>query len=799
MNLNITTTIRNLAKNPVYSLITFTGFVLSIAAALYIYLWVNAELSYDKFHLDYHRIYRVLTVTEEGGQLVKSAGSYRPLAATLKSDYPQIENATFLSFSSEDSPLQVSDNSEKIEARQMWVNNDFFSIFNGFVFIEGEAFDAIGNPSGIILSEDVAKKLFGENRALGQEIIINKYNKMVYQVTGVVRIPKNSHLNFGYIITETNPEVGSYAKMWGDKGHTLVYIKLAKNAEITDDFLNNVTNHISRYNSRPDKLQFQPLADIHLHTNYEPSLYDKNISSYIYVWIFSFLAVMILLMASLNFSVLSVARASERYKEIGIKKVNGANRAGIIAQFMTESAIQTITATIAAVLLTAILTPWLNQISATGINFTPSFQLIVNLLAIALITSIMSGAYPSFYLSGLAPSKIIKGQGPVGTRAKFIRILVTSQFTITIFFLVASILFMRQISFIMNKDLGLKHDNIVVIPTGLWYNNKGFKDELLQNPNILAVSASVDVPIEIPWIFPIHYINNEVADTLTATLLWADEDFAETYDLQMVKGRFLQMDYSQYWEEIKKSRSKGTEDQSHSMSLPIVINETAARLIGTEDPIGHRLGNYEIVGVVRDFHYRSVHHPIGALIITNDPQSIQAVNVRISPENRAETLQYIRKVYQKHREERGFSYSFFDDRLRDAYSGEIRMKNITLAFTFIGIIISSLGVLGMAIFSINRRIKEIGIRKVNGATDVEILSLLNKDLLKWIAVAFFIATPLAWFAMNKWLQNFAYKTGLSWWIFALAGLIALGIALLTVSWQSLKAANKNPLEALRYE
>ncbi|HEX7585771.1 MAG TPA: ABC transporter permease, partial [Prolixibacteraceae bacterium] len=336
MNFQLKTTLRNLKKKPVYSLITFIGFTFGIAAGLLIYMWVFNELNYDKSHQNYERIYRVLTLSKQGNEIVKSPGCYRPVPATLKKDYPQIEYATYLSYSSEDSPLKREEGGEKIEARQVWVNNDFFSIFNGFVFVEGEAFDAIKNPSGIILSEEVAKKIFGKETALGKTIISDKYEKEIYTVTGVVRIPNQSHIDFGYILPEVNRQVASSSNNWGDKAFVHVYIKLRKDAQINDTFLSQISNHISRYSKITDKLLFQPIADIHLHSDYEPGLYDKNIGSYKYVWIFSGLALLIILMAAFNFSVLSVARASERSTEIGIKKVNGADRFHIISQFMGE-------------------------------------------------------------------------------------------------------------------------------------------------------------------------------------------------------------------------------------------------------------------------------------------------------------------------------------------------------------------------------------------------------------------------------------------------------------------------------
>jgi putative ABC transport system permease protein len=282
-------------------------------------------------------------------------------------------------------------------------------------------------------------------------------------------------------------------------------------------------------------------------------------------------------------------------------------------------------------------------------------------------------------------------------------------------------------------------------------------------------------------------------------LFWADEDFAKTYKLEVLKGQFLQMDYSGYWKEWEKQSKSKKEGKEYTVSIPIVINQTAEKMLGFDDPIGQRIGNNVIVGVVKDFNFRPLHYPIGPLIMTNDPENTMTMNIRIAPGNTTETLNYIRDTYRKKRDNRDFSFNFFEDLLNEKYQAETRLKNITVAFALLAIVISVLGILGMAIFSIDRRTKEIGIRRVAGAKSAEILILLNKEFIIWVLVAFIIAIPVSWYTMNRWLQNFVYKTELSWWIFLLAGIIAFGIALITVSWQSWRAATRNPVEALRYE
>ena len=360
-------------------------------------------------------------------------------------------------------------------------------------------------------------------------------------------------------------------------------------------------------------------------------------------------------------------------------------------------------------------------------------------------------------------------------------------------------MFVKQLNYIHNKNLGFDSKNVVVIPTGLWYDNKGFKEELLRNPRVISVSASTLAPIEVGFKSSLSLSHQGNLDTVQVNHFFVDEDFAKTYKLEVIKGQFLQKSTFEYWkkfEKVNKDKKEGTE---HTLSIPIVINETAEKILGFPDPIGQRIGNNVIVGVVKDFHFRSLYHSIEPLVMSNNPETISTMNVRIASERTSETLNYIHDTYKKYRENREFFYTFFDDMLNQIYQPETRLKNITIAFTLLAIVISVLGIFCMAIFSIDRHTKEIGIRRIYGAKNSEILILLNKEFLIWAVVAFIIATPIAWYSMHNWLKNFVYKTEVSWWIFLLAGLIAFGIALLTVTWQSWKTAIKNPVKALRYE
>jgi len=799
MNNYIKIALRNLTRKPVYSVITFTGFTFGIVASLLIYLWVYNELSFEKFHPDYQRIYRVLTLSKQGDEIIKSPMCYRPVPKTMKIDYPQIEYATYISWDSEDSPLHLESDGEKFEARRCWTNEDFLKIFGGFKFIEGSPEGAFKNPDNIILSEKTARKIFGDQPALGKTLISDKFSREVYTVGGVIRIPEQSHIDFGYILTEKNSRISGYANRWSDRGFVRVYIKLREDAQIDKQFLSSISNHISRYSKITDRLMFQPLADIHLYSDYPDDYYSKNPGSYKYVLIFSGLSLLIILMASLNFSALSVARASERSVEIGIRKVTGGSRNSIFRQFMAESVFQTFAATVFALIIVWFILPWFNSISEKELTINFSLRLITNIFILTSLVGIIAGLYPSLYLSSFNPIGIFRGGTISGSKSNFLIMLVTVQFTIAVFFIISTTLFIKQISYVQNKDLGIDGNNVVVIPTGLWYGNKEFKEELLRNPRIISVSASTSAPIEGGFKSSMSLSHQGRTDTLQVNHFFVDEDFAKTYQLKIIKGQFLRMSSGAYWEEMGKSAKNRKEGTEYTISIPIVLNETAEKMLGFDDPIGQRIGNNVIVGVVKDFNFRSLHYAIEPLVMSNNPEAIGTMNVKITPGNISETLNYIRDTYKKHRDDREFSYRFFDDLLNEKYQAETRLKNITIAFAFLAIIISVLGILGMAIFSIDRRTKEIGIRKVAGAKTSEILILLNKEFITWVVVAFIIASPVAWYAMHKWLQNFIYKTELSWWIFVLAGIMAFGIALLTVNWQSWRAATRNPVEALRYE
>jgi putative ABC transport system permease protein len=338
-----------------------------------------------------------------------------------------------------------------------------------------------------------------------------------------------------------------------------------------------------------------------------------------------------------------------------------------------------------------------------------------------------------------------------------------------------------------------------VIDTDYSTDKSSLKAELLKYSNIQSVSESVSAPIDfvVKGRYPLN--QNGKTDSIEASFLWVDEDFAKTYQLEIIKGEFLSDSDSDLMKEQKVATEAKNDGKTYSVSIPVVINQTAEKLFGSEDMIGKKLGNYVIKGVVKDFNFESLHHPISQLIMSKFPQATNTINIRIADNNVSETLKYIKAVFLKMDQNSSISFDFFEDLVKAKYDDIVVLRNLAIILSILALLVSSFGISALSIFLIERRVKEIGIRKINGAKTSEILTMLNRDFVKWVAIAFVIACPIAWYAMNKWLESFAFKTELSWWIFALAGLMALGIALLTVSWQSWKAATRNPVEALRYE
>jgi putative ABC transport system permease protein len=787
-----------LRKKPIYSLVTLLGFTIGITASLLIYLWVYDELSFDTMHDDHHRIYRVVTLKKQGQEIIKTPMSVIPLANVLIKDFPQIETSTFIKHESL-MPLTVDERT--IEIIPAYTNKNFFEIFTGLKFIEGNSKTALNQPNAIVLNEDVAKKLFGDESALGKNLISKHFGTKKYIVGGVIKIPDQTHLDFGMItLMENNRFLSSTFKSnWRTGERTSVYMKLRKRVELDESVKKQLSGLIVKYANRSDRLTFQAIYDIHLNSDYNYQ-YDKNQGDKKYLWIFSGMAVLILLMAAFNFTALTTARSSERATEIGMWKTVGASKTRIGGMILGETIFQTMIAMAMAILLVSILLPWFNDLTGKSISWSLSPSLIGSLLGIALAVGIISAIYPALYLTSFNPVLIFKGGNPSGSRARFISLIVVIQFIAATFMISASGIILKQLSYIKNKDLGLKKENVLVVPTGLWYSIDEFKTELKKNPNILSASACASMPLEGNWMTTVGWTGMSSSDSVKMRNVLVDQDFVDTYKLEMISGDFLRYSYTDYWTNSQKSHEAKNKGESFSYSIPVVINEKAVELMCLEDPIGQRLNkNYTIIGIVKDFHFKSLHHQIEPILIHNNPEAIINLSIKISEHNMAETIRFIQDTWVKFRGNRGFSYTYFEDQLASKYQYENQLGKIILYFSFLSMIIALLGILGLATYATERRTKEIGIRKINGSSIWQVMVWLNIDFLKWVLIGFIIACPIAVYFSQNWLNNFAYRTDGNWWVFGLAGIMLLILALITVSWQSYRAATRNPVEALRFE
>ena len=786
--------VRNQKNQPLYTLVALLGLTVGIVSSLLAFLWGNDELSFEKFHSDSQQIFRILTVHQSEGKENKIPYILIPVVKTLMNDYPEVDKATFVKYESK-TPLESNDHA--VDVLPAYTNAYFFDVFDGFQFVEGNRQEALATEGSVVLNESIAKKLFGDQPAFGKTVAVVNEDQS-YTVGGVVRIPKQTHINFGMItLMDYQPFLREYfPDNWERSEISTAYVKLFSGTNIKE-FQEKISNHLTRYKKTEEMLTLQPLTRIHLYTDYTPALYDQNISSYKYVWIFTGLAVFILIMSVLNYVVLFMVRSANRSKEIGIKKINGASIFNIFKQFSGEAILQTLLITIVSFFIVLLLLPSFNLWVGKAIVFHFSPWTLFVIFLVAILIGLLAGYYPSAFLPSFSPIDTLKGGIVVNSKNKFIRTLVVIQFSIAIIFLISTFVFARQLNFLENKNLGFNDKNILIIDAGYVHNMKPLKEELLKNPNVLDVSASVKAPIDFVSKSKIKLAGSE--DSLLVSFFWVDEDFAKTYQLQMVQGDFLKTEDSSPMLEYQKETVAKKQGKKYLATVPIVINQTACDLMGFDHPIGQRIGNYEIKGVVKDFNFESLYHPLSPLILVKEPQIMNTLNIRFSSANSAQTVKWICDTYNKLRKTSFISYHYFDDMTKEKYNSETHLKALSSALSILAVFISSLGILALSIFLSERRTKEIGIRKVNGAKVSEVMTMLNKDFVKWVVVAFLIATPIAWYAMYKWLENFAYKISLSWWIFALSGLLTLGIALATVSWQSWRAATRNPVEALRYE
>jgi putative ABC transport system permease protein len=781
--------IRNFVKHKVYSLINISGLAIGMASVILIGLYIQDELSYDRYHKNADRIYR-FTKSSDGSAIPSWIGTPAPLAPALKAKFPEIENyVRFDPFGFKNKTLISYKQKSFYEERFYLADPSLFEVFD-FKLVKGNPETALVNPTDLIITESIAKKYFGSEEAIGKTI--NYDGTIDLTITGVLEdVPDNSHFKFDF--------VGSFKYLdmihqrdiqdsWGMSNY-YTYVLLKENVN-QREFEKKATDFVAELTNQPDNLAYlQPLTDIHLRSKITRDPLRQGSMGDIYLY--ASIAVLILLIACINFMNLYTAKSEIRGKEVGMRKVLGAHKRQLISQFLCESLLLSILALPIAVLLVEFAIPEFNQIigKAVEIEYSKSSILFGGLIILTTVVGLVSGSYPAFFISSFQPIKMLRGK--LSTENKgltFRNILVIFQFAASVVLIAGSLIINDQMQFVRNKKLGYDKENIVNIPI---YSKETkasygvFRNAVLSNPNVVGVTATSYTPSIERWREGTFFEGRKENDDHAFYRMSGDFNLIDVFGIEMVEGRSF--------------------DRSHPADLlkSYVLNESAVKSIGwsNKEAIGKAFGDSlgMVIGVAKDFHFRSLRFSTMPLAINVMPRMFQYVSIKIKPGDIPNTIRFFESKWNEINPGLPFEFYFYGDEFDKLYKADTKLGILFRYFTFLAIFIACLGLLGLASFMAEKRTKEIGIRKVLGASVSGVVLLLSKEFTKWVLLANVIAWPIAWYTMNNWLQNFAYKIDIGFWVFVLSGGIALIIALLTVSSQAIKAALSNPVEALRYE
>jgi len=781
-------TFRSLIRNRLFSIINIGGLTIAIGMVVLILSWIQFELSFDKFHKNAENIYRIIQEDHlPNGETDYYSITPSPLGPFLENTMPEVLSATrvmYRNWNLKVTEPHMSGQHRIIEQRGILADPSFMNIFS-FTLISGDKQTVFKDKNEIIIAKSLAEELFGNREVIGNTILID--DNLELTVSGVIEdVPYNSHLRFDFIAPfSLLLDLQNYnISDWGTNNH-YTYVLLNENTEnkaFAEKIKYVIKEHVP---DSPSIQKLHPLLKIHL---YNPR--GGGIISMIYI--VSVLAIVILLIACVNYMNLSSARFSKRAKEISIRKTSGASKSQLIIQFLSESIIIALIAANFGLLLASLLKPIFNQTFNSYININYSSQNILVLFAVITITGLLAGVYPAFFLSSFNTQNVLKGNSNVRSSGIIFRkALVIFQFTISTILIFGTIVLFRQYSLLLNKDLGFTQENIICLrlTNQVKQHMNVLKENLLENPDIQSVSmtnTSLDLWETAGGANDFKWEGQAADEYLPLTgVMSSDESFINMFDIELINGRNFSI----------------SETSDHEKEF--LVNEAAIKAMGLEDPIGRKIKifDYEgvIIGVIKDFHYSSGRYMVFPLVIGNLIGWQDVINIKINAENIPETIQFIKDEFNQIGAGSIFNYQFLDDRITQLYNYEKGYSGILRKTAILAILISSMGLFGLASFLIEQRTKEIGIRKISGATTLKILIKLLKGFTNWVLISFIISFPISWYLMKNWLQNYSFKAELSWWLFTLVGLLILIISWLTIFYQTYKAAIKNPVEALRYE
>jgi putative ABC transport system permease protein len=808
---------RNLMKSKIFSSINIIGLSVGLTCCMLITLYILNETSYDRYQKNADNIYQLGTEFIGLGNFKKLPNTPAAMGEMMKQNFPEIQQTTRLSrlFSEDKTLLQYTAKSGETksfyETKGLMADSTFFRIFT-YNFVEGNPATALDNPNTIVINEEIAKKLFDNEPALNKVIHVSSSTNGDHDflVTGVFKpINKPSHIDGRFFMSMMGGDIANYIKSAGtnlvnnNMYFTYLLLKPGADAKSLQEKFPSFMDKFAAKDLKAtgfNKKQFLvPLKKIHLSEDVKSNVTESGSKTYLYI--LSSIAIFTLLIACINFMNLATARSSRRSSEVGIRKVLGAKKRFLIVQFLGESLLMSLIAFLLAMVFTKFLLPAFNAVSGRNLSlsFLNNISIILVFLLLSIITGLLAGSYPAFYLSSFKPVKVLKGKFSNSLAAVSLRKgLVIFQFVISVVLIIASVVIANQMHYLRSVNLGFDKAQQIVIPLRS-KNAKNmyasFKSELLKQFAVANTGASLFYPGITNFADNIFYTDGETMQQgKDVKMNYVDTSYLQTLGIKPVAGRVF-------------SNNFYASDTSGST----ILNETAVKQFGfptPQDAIGKKLHfnfrdstyNFEIVGVVKDFHFEDLHVPISPYgFQVNNPPQYNYMIVHAKQGNINSILQSIQNIWHNLNPTEPFEYSFLDEDFQKNYDAENRLASIVGYFTAIAILISCLGLFGLATFSAEQRIKEIGVRKVLGASVTSIVTLLSKDFLKLVAIAIVIASPIAWWAMNKWLQSFAYKINIGWMVFAITTLVAILIALITISFQAIKAAIANPVESLRSE
>lgn len=797
---------RNLSKQKMYSSIKIGGFALGIAACLLIALFIKDELSYDKHIPDADRIYRVVDVYSDNGETERGVWFQAPFAKVLKEDFPEIEKAGRINsselFGAGSNEFRRADQVENFyEEGFVYADQEFLELL-GIPFVYGNPAHALSEPNSIVITKSKADKYFPGEDPVGKLVILKNNEAVTYKIGGVIQdFPKTSHLQFDFFVTLAGLEFWpGEQSFWGATNYP-TYIKLRPGASaaelekklssVVDKYL--LPHWIASGRSNVKELQeevrfeLQPVQDIHLRSqNIEDSLTHGDIR---FVWLFGAVAIFILVLASINFINLSTARSANRAKEVGLRKVVGSMRANIVNQFLTESLLFSFFSFVFGIVIASVFLPYFNTLAAKQLTFPwLEWWFVPLMFTAAVVVGVVAGLYPSFYLSAFRPIQVLKGNISRGSKSSVMRSsLVVFQFTISIILIIGTFVIYKQVNFMLNAKLGYDKEQVLLIQgtSAVGDKIKTFKNEILKIPQVASASISDYLPVRGTKRNGNAFWNegrNKI-DKSVGTQVWVvDADYIKTLGIKLLEGRNFSADMV-------------------SDSSSIIINESFARELGLRDPVGKRIMNwrvYNVIGVVEDFHTESLTGDVGPLgMVVGISPSI--VSVKVQSKEMSDVIASVTEVWKKFAPHQSIRYSFLDERYAAMYADVQRLGGIFSTFAILAIVVACLGLFALSSFMVEQRGKEISIRLVLGASLKSIFNLLTLNFVKLVFIAFVAATPVSWYMMQTWLEDFNYKTDIGPEVFVIPGLVAVLIALMTISYQSIRAALINPVNSLKTE